>query len=360
MPINRPIIGKEELEAVRKVVEDGYFTDQAYDGGKYVREFEKALESYLGIKHVVAVNSGTSALIAALLAAKVGAGDEVLVPSLTFVATANAVRAVGAKPVFVDVDEYYTMDPKELRKKINRRVKAIIPVHLYGHVANMDEINEIASEYGITVIEDAAQSLGSTYKGKMTGTLGRMGCFSFYPGKVMTTGEGGAVATDDDELADALRKVRNHGFSRDGSISTFGLNMRMQQINAAIGVVQLKRLPGFLEVREKNAYSYMKALMDVSGVITLPPIREGAKYNWYLFTILHPKRQKALEALKKAGIDARVYYDPPVHKTPVYSFSAPLPKTEMIANTVISLPANPMVKEDIIETAAKVLKESLN
>jgi dTDP-4-amino-4,6-dideoxygalactose transaminase len=360
VPINTPIMDKEEEEAAQKVISERYFTDQSYEGGKYVREFETALESYLNVKHVIAVSSGTAALIASLYAAKVEPGDEIILPSLTFVATANAVKAVGARPVFADIDNYYTIDTKEIRKKVNKRVKAIVPVHLYGHIANMDEILEIAEEFGITVIEDAAQSLGSSYKGKMSGTLSKMGCFSFYPGKVMTTGEGGAIATNDDELADSLRKIRNHGFDKTGSITTFGLNFRMPQINAAIGSVQLKRLPQFLVAREKNAFIYLKYLMELSDKITLPPIRDGAKYNWYLFTILHPKRQKALENLKREGIDARVYYDPPVHKTPSYSYGGPLPKTEMVSKTTLSLPVNPIVNEDIIKKVTAILKESLN
>lgn len=360
IPINTPIMDKEEADVVQKIMSERYFTDQSYEGGKYVREFEAALESYLNVKHVVAVSSGTAALIAALYAAKIEPGDEVIVPSLTFVATANAVKAVGARPVFADIDNYYTIDPKEIRKKINKRVKAIIPVHLYGHVANMDEILEIANEYNITVIEDAAQSLGSSFKGKMTGTLSAMGCFSFYPGKVMTTGEGGAVATNDDELADSLRKIRNHGFDSKGNITGFGLNLRMQQINAAIGTIQLKRLPQFLIAREKNAFIYLKYLIELSDKITLPPIRDEAKYNWYLFTILHPNRQKAIEALRNAGIDARVYYDPPVHKTPSYNYGGPLPKTEMVSKTTLSLPVNPLVNEDIIQKVTEILKESLN
>lgn len=360
IPINTPMIGEEEIDAVRKVMEEKYFTDQSFEGGKYVREFEKGLESFLGAKHVVAVNSGTSALIASLIAAGVQPGDEVLVPSFTFVATANAVRLLGAKPVFTDVDEYYTMSPAEVRKKVNKRVKAIMPVHLYGHVANMPEILEVAEEYGIPVIEDAAQSLGSSLNQRMSGTFGRMGCFSFYPGKVMTTGEGGAIATDDDELADRLREIRNHGFDRDGHIRGFGINLRLGQMSAAIGTVQLRKLPGFLKARESVAYMYSKALMDVSDRITPPPIREGAKYNWYLYTILHPKRDRASALLKSNGIDSRVYYDPPVHRTPQYAASPSLPATEMYSKLVLSLPSNPLVNENHVATIAKLLKQSLN
>lgn len=360
IPINKPLVDKEEKELVDKVILEGYFDDQSFDGGKYVKMFEGELESFVGAKHAIAVNSGTSAIIAALLAAGIEYGDEVIVPSLTFIATANAVRAVGAKPIFADIDEYYNLDPAEVKKKLNKRVKAIIPVHLYGHTANMDEINELAEEFGIYVIEDAAQSLGSTYNGRHTSTIGDMGCISFYPGKVMTTGEGGAVITDDDKLADKLKMIRNHGFDRNGALTGYGFNFRMQQMSAAIGYAQIKKLPEFLKLRERNAYTYIKELEVASDRVILPPIRDGSKYNWYLFTVRHPNRERAIQLLKKNGIDSRVYYDPPVHKTPTYFSSVSLPLTEMVARDVLSLPSNPLVTEGDIVTISQLLKQSLN
>jgi len=360
IPINVPIFDSGEKKAVEKVISEKYLVDQSFDGGKYVMMFEKELESFVGAKHAIAVNSGTSALMAALIAAGIGHGDEVIVPSLTFVATANAVRAVGARPVFADIDEYYTLDPADVKKKINKRVKAVIPVHLYGHTANMDEIKEIAEEFGISVIEDSAQSLGSIYNGKYTSAIGHMGCISFYPSKVITTGEGGAIITNDDQLADKLRMIRNHGFDKNGNLSGYGLNLRMQQISAAIGLEQIKKLPDFLRIRERNAYAYLKELEGISDKILLPKIRENSKYNWYLFTVRHPKRDNAIRVLKENGIDARIYYNPPVHKLPSYVSSTSLPLTEMVSNDVLSLPVNPLVSEEDVALISQLLKQSLN
>ncbi len=360
IPINMPMLDNSEKKAVETVISEKYLVDQSFNGGKYVAMFEKELQSFVGAKHAIAVNSGTSAIMAALIAAGIGHGDEVIVPSLTFVATANAVRAVGARPVFADIDEYYTLDPVEVKKKLNKRVKAVIPVHLYGHTANMEEINEIAEEFGIYVIEDAAQSLGSIYNGKYTSAIGNMGCISFYPSKVITTGEGGAVITDDDQLADKLRMIRNHGFDKNGDLSGYGLNFRMQQISAAIGYEQIKKLPEFLKIRERNAYAYLKELEDASDKISLPKIRDNSKYNWYLFTIRHPKRETAIKVLKENGIDSRIYYSPPIHKLPPYISQISLPLTEMVSNDVLSLPVNPLVSEEDVILISQLLKQSLN
>ncbi len=308
IPINKPIIDEREMEIVKKVISEKYFVDQSFEGGKYVKMFENELESFVNAKHAIAVNSGTSAIIAALLAAGIEHGDEVIVPSLTFIATAN----------------------------------------------------ELAEEFGIYVIEDAAQSLGSTYNGRHTSTMGDMGCISFYPGKVITTGEGGAIITDDDGLAEKLKMIRNHGFDRDGNLSGYGLNFRMQQMSAAIGFEQIKKLPEFLKVRERNAYTYIKELEAASDKVILPPIRERSKYNWYLFTVRHPKRDAAMRILKENGIDSRVYYDPPVHRTPTYISQISLPLTEMVARDVLSLPANPLVSEGDAVKISQLLKQSLN
>ena len=212
IPINRPWIDNEEKQEIIKVIDENALTSAARDGGKRVQEFESSLRTFLNVKHVISVNSGTAALHAALLALDIKTGDEVLLPSFTFVATANAVVASGAKPVFVDINtKDYTIDLHDLKKKISKKSKAIIPVHLYGHPADLTELNEIANQYSIYIIEDACQSLGSTYKNKQTGTFGTMGCFSMYASKVLTAGEGGAIVTNEDELADTLKMIRNHG-----------------------------------------------------------------------------------------------------------------------------------------------------
>ncbi|MDG7043767.1 MAG: DegT/DnrJ/EryC1/StrS family aminotransferase [Nitrososphaerota archaeon] len=351
IPINAPIFDEEELKMVKKVIQQGAMTDASYNGGNYVREFESGIRSFVGARDAIAVNSGTAALHVALMAIGVGPGDEVLLPSMTFIASANAVKATGARPVFVDVDEYYTIDSKKIEEKVTSRSKAIMPVHLYGHTADMSAIMKIAKERSLYVIEDAAQSLGSVYGTKMTGTIGHIGCYSFYPGKVMTTGEGGALVTDDYELADRARMLRNHGYDAHNSLSGFGLNYRLNQLSASIGISQLKKLPGFLQMRASNA-SVLNMLLDER---IRPKVRDGSRYNWYLYTIRSERRNQISAALRAKGIDSRVYYDPPVHLTKAYLGQKGLPRTEEYSTSVLSLPVNPLVKSADLETMASTV-----
>ncbi|TMP99915.1 MAG: DegT/DnrJ/EryC1/StrS family aminotransferase, partial [Thaumarchaeota archaeon] len=211
IPINKPIVGDEEKRAVEQVLESGYLTDASYSGGKWVREFEEKLKRLLQVRHVLAVNSGTSALFTSLSALGVKEGDEVILPSFTFVSTANVIIALHAKPVFVDIKEDYNVDPAKIKKAVSRKTKAIIPVHLYGYPADLDEIQEIARSHSAAVVEDAAESIGAAYRGRQTGSTSEFGCFSLYATKVITSGEGGAIATNDDELAERVRLIRNHG-----------------------------------------------------------------------------------------------------------------------------------------------------
>ena len=206
IPINQPWFDNKEKEEIIHVIEEGTLTSASKHGGKQVQELESSLKEYLNVKHVIAVNSGTSALHASLLSLNIQHDDEILLPSFTFVATANSVLAVGAKPVFVDINKTdYTIDIDDLKRKITNKTKAIIPVHLYGHPSDLDELSEVANSHSFSIIEDACQSLGSTYKNKQTGTLGKIGCFSMYASKVLTAGEGGAIATNDDTIADTLK-----------------------------------------------------------------------------------------------------------------------------------------------------------
>src|SRR5919205_895917 len=254
IPINKPWIGEEERHEVMNVLEENALTSAAKEGGKRVRDFESLLRDYLKVKHVIAVNSGTTSLYAALLSVDVKQGDEVLLPSFTFVATANSIVAAGAKPVFVDINkDDFTISISDLKSKITKNSKAIIPVHLYGHVSDMDGIIELATKHSIEIIEDACQSLGSTYKKKQTGTFGLMGCFSMYASKVLTSGEGGAVTTNDDNLADKLKMIRNHGMVEGYDTRIFGLNLRLPELSAAIAKVQMKKLTKMLELRRRNA-----------------------------------------------------------------------------------------------------------
>ncbi|NND85879.1 MAG: DegT/DnrJ/EryC1/StrS family aminotransferase, partial [Nitrosopumilus sp.] len=254
IPINIPMVGKEEISVVTSVIKNGALTSSANQGGKYVQEFEKSASSFVKSKYAIAVNSGTAALQAALCALDIKKGDEVIVPSFTFVATANAVISTGAKPVFADIlKENYTLDPNDIKKKISKKTRAIIPVHLYGNIADIEKLSEISKKNNIPIIEDAAQSLGSTYKGKHTGTFFEMGCYSMYPAKVMTSGEGGFIVTNNKKLRDKLLMIRNHGMVRGYDTKIFGLNLRLPEINAAIAKVQMKKLPHFLKIRKSNA-----------------------------------------------------------------------------------------------------------
>lgn len=352
IPINIPIIEKEEINEVRSVLSEKSLTSAANAGGKRVQEFEKLLSSYVGSRYAIAVNSGTAALQASLYALEIKNGDEVLLPSFTFVATANSIVSVGAKPVFVDIlPENYTMDPEDLRRKITKRTKAIIPVHLYGNFAYIQEISEIANKHNLEIIEDAAQSLGTTYKNKHSGTFSRVGCFSLYAAKVVTAGEGGAVVTDEKQLFEKLRKIRNHGMVHGYDSKTLGLNLRLPEINAAIAKTQMKKLPKFLKKREQNAKILTDLLSDLD--LVLPMERYGVKVNWYLYTISTKNRDRLLKQLNSKGIGVVAYYSIPVHRTPFYNKKINLPITDWAASTVLSIPVHPLVTENNLHYISK-------
>ena len=368
IPINKPWIGEEERGEVMNVLEENALTSAAKDGGKRVREFESLLRDYLKVKYVVAVNSGTTSLYAALLAADIKQGDEVLLPSFTFVATANSIVATGAKPVFVDINkDDFTIDVSDLKAKITNKSKAIIPVHLYGHPSDMDEIMEIGDKHSLDVIEDACQSLGSTYKEKQTGTMGIMGCFSLYASKVLTCGEGGAVATNNDNLADNLKMIRNHGMIEGYDTRIFGLNFRLPELSAAIAKAQMNKLSKMLNLRKKNAELLTNLLSPITdkNKIKIPTETDEKKFNWYLYTITFEKnniRDKTKNNMTNDKFGVTVYYKPPVHKTPYYERLASsnknddLAKTEWASEHVLSLPVHPSVTNQDIERMAQSLK----
>ncbi len=358
VPVNIPIIGKEEISEVVSVLKKGVLTSAANLGGKNVQEFEKLVSSFVKSKYAIAVNSGTAALQAALYAFDIKSGDEVLLPSFTFVATANAVVSVGARPVFVDIRrDNYTMDPADLERKITKKSKAIIPVHLYGNVAYMDEISEIAKKHNLHIIEDAAQSMGSSYKGKQTGTFSELGCFSLYAAKVMTSGEGGIIVTSNKKLWEKLLMIRNHGMVHGYDTRVLGLNFRLPEINAAIAKVQMKKLPKFLLRRKKNA----KILTDLlAGLdLALPQKRKYEEVNWFLYTVATKSRDKIMKDLNSNGIGATIYYSTPVHKTPYYGKKINLPVTDWAARNVLSLPVQPMVTEDNLRLTARTIRSTL-
>jgi len=345
LPINLPLLGDEEKKAALSVIESGRLTDSSYEGGRWVRSFESKMRDLLGTKHVVAVNSGTAALHSVLLALGIKQGDEVVVPSFTFVATANVVIACGARPVFVDTKVDYNIDPSLFRKAITKRTKAVIPVHLYGYPADMDEIREVASAHSVHVIEDAAESLGAEYRGRQTGTISDAGCFSMYASKVATAGEGGAISTNSDGLAEMLRLVRNHGMLHGYDSRHLGFNYRLPEFAAAIASVQMDRLGGFLGARTKNVTYLQERISGIKGA-SFTQDGKDRTHAHYLHTIfLRKNRNKVLRKLNSMGIGAAVYFKTPVHKTPLYAglgYSHKILKnTEGASRHVISLPVHP-------------------
>ena len=364
IPINVPILGDEEKEAVLSVLESGKLTDSSYEGGKWVKSFEAKMRTLLGTKHVVAVNSGTAALHSVLLALGVKPGDEVVVPTFTFVATANVVLACGAKPVFVDSKQDYNIDPVLFRKAITSRTRAVIPVHLYGYPADMDEIMEVASARSIHVIEDAAESLGAEYKGSQTGTIADAGCFSMYASKVATSGEGGAISTDSDELADKLRLVRNHGMVHGYDSRHLGFNYRLPEYAAAIASVQMDRLDGFLKARAMNVATLQQSVARVGEALYTQDARDRT-HSHYLYTIfLRKNRDRMLAKLNSMGIGAAVYFKIPVHKTPLYVKLGygrkQLKSAEAESRHVLSLPVHPRLDSGDLERVAQGFLSAAN
>ena len=350
--VNKPLLGEEEKKAVEGVITSGMLVNASYEGGEQVRALEGKVRRLLGVKHVVAVNSGTAALHAALMALGIRQGDEVIVPSFTFVATANVVLAIGAKPVFVDIKHDYNVDPAAFRRAVTRKTRAIIPVHVYGYPADMDEIREIARQRSIMVIEDAAESLGATYKGTQTGRLSDAGCFSLYATKVVTSGEGGAVSTDSDELADLLRLVRNHGQVHGYDTRHLGLNYRLPEMSAALASVQMDRLNGFLEARARNA-KYLNGRVGSANGVRFTQDGPDRTHVFYLYTLyLRKNRDKVQKALDRAGIGSGVYWPTPVHRTPLYKdlgyAKKKLARAEDASKHVLSLPVHPgLTAEDL-------------
>lgn len=362
IPINLPNIGEEEIEAVIKVMRSGQLTN-ALGSGPIVTLFEENFAKFAKVKHAIAVNTGTAALHSAIVAAGIAPGDEVIIPSFTFVATAEAVVMAGGKPVFTDIDpDTYHISPDEIEKNITEKTKAIIPVDLYGYPIEAKPIERIAAKHKLVIVEDAAQAHGATYLGKPVGAFAGASCWSFYASKNMTTGEGGVVTTNDDEMAETLRLIRTHGEKAKYNSIILGYNYRMSEIQAAIGLVQLRKLPSFLVKRRRNANT-LTALLSKSDKIKLPYETENRQNSWYLYTIrlqnsTERERDKIVAELRRKDIGAEVYYHTPVHLMTYFQRSygrRQLPETENAANQVISLPIHPGVTEKQIEYIGKTL-----
>lgn len=362
IPINMPKIGEEEVQAVTKVLRSGMLTS-GLGAGPMVNEFEKNFAKFAGVKHTVAVNTGTAALHATIASVGVKQGDEVILPSFTFVATAEAVVLAGGKPVFADIDaETYNLSPTAVEKAVTKRTKAVVPVDMYGFSADMKPIREIAEKHGLALVEDAAQAHGATYAGKPAGSFADAACWSLYASKNITTGEGGAITTNDDQIAETLRMIRTHGEKAKYASLILGNNYRMSEIQAAIGNEQLKKLPAFLVKRRQNAQQLTK-ILEKNSKLVLPYESKDRQHSWYLYTArlkngTETKRNQIVDELKQKGIGAEVYYINPVHQMPFYreNFgSAKLPKTDEASKQVFCLPIHPGVTAEQLDYIGKTL-----
>lgn len=329
--------------------------------GREVEQFETAFASYLGSAHCAAVSSGTAALHLALHALGIGPGDEVITVPNTFIATAEAICAVGARPIFVDVDPVsYTMDPGRIEDVITSRTRALIPVHLFGQPADLDPIMEIADKNGLHVIEDACQAHGALYKGRKAGSIATMGCFSFYPGKNLgCCGEGGAVVTNDPKLQERVRMLRDHGSARKYEHQYSGYNFRMEGIQGGVLAVKLPHLDGWNDKRIAIAHQY-EQLLRGTGVIT-PATMPFAKHVFHLYVVQTEGRDAVRQALTDRGIDTGMHYPTPLHLTEAFRSlgyrRGSFPVAEAFAERIISLPMFPQLKAEEVEYVAHNLQE---
>lgn len=344
IPISRPLIGDAEREAVMRVLDSGMLVQ-----GPEVVVFETEFATAVGTRHAVAASSGTTALHMALLAHGVGPGDEVIIPAFTFIASANSILHAGATPVLVDIEpETFNIDVGRLEAAITPRTKAIMPVHLYGQPADMAEIGELAAAHGLAVIEDAAQAIGASYRGRMAGSLGT-GVFSLYATKNVMSGEGGMITTDDEALADRLRLLRNHGMRARYQHESLGYNFRMTDLCAAIGRAQLARLGELTERRAANA----RALSAGITAATVPPVRADRTHCWHQYTIRFGKdRDRRMANLRAAGVGTAIFYPRPVHGYDYmrrHTGDVSMPVAEAAATEVLSLPVHPQLSEGDLE-----------
>jgi len=350
-------IGGEVRRAVERVL-----ASQQLVLGQEVLALEKELSTFCGVTHGIGVASGTDALILALRALNVYAGDEVLIPTLTFVATGSAVSALGARPVFADVDPgTLNLDVADVRRRITPKTKAVIAVHLHGLAADMDPLNEIAKERGVPLIEDNAQAIGATYKGRRTGSLGSIACISFYPTKNLgAAGDGGMIVTGSADLDARLRMLRNHGQASRYISTECGWNSRLDEIQAAILRVKLRHLPDWQTARQRNAAKYSKLLAGVDGIRT-PIVPDGYEHVFHQYTIRCDRRDALQKFLGERKIGSTIYYPMPLHLQPLYRDlghkPGDFPNAERVAGEILSLPMYPELSEERIERVAAAITE---
>lgn len=362
-PVMEPSLGGNELKYVSDCITSSWISSR----GHYVGRFEQAFAAYHGVEHALTTTNGTSALHLALVGLGIGPGDEVIVPALTFAATANAVVHAGATPVIVDVSaEHWTLDPAAVRRHISARTKALLPVHLYGHPCPMTELMAIAREHELLVIEDCAEALGARYQGERVGTFGDAACFSFFSNKIITTGEGGMVLTRSDTLRERLRLLRDHGMSTERRYwhEVVGFNYRMTNLQAAVGLAQMEQIDGFLERKRAGARRYLDALACVPGVV-MPPQMPWASNVYWLFSILIEPRDAGLDRdelvgyLEREGVETRRLFHPLNVMPPYRSSQIPCPVAESLAARGLSLPSSTSMTETQIDDVCRLIAKRI-
>ena len=353
IPIARPTMGTEERDLVWSALESGSLAQ-----GARVRELEERFAAFIGVRHAVATSSGTTALHLSLLANGIGAGDEVITVPFTFIASANSILYTGARPVFVDIGEDdFTIDPTLIEAAITPRAKAIMPVSLYGQPADMPAIVDIADRHGLAVIEDACQSHGAQIDGRRSGSWGA-GAFSFYPTKNMTSGEGGMITTDDAELAERARLLREHGMKVRYHHDVIGYNFRMTDVHASIGLAQLPKLEAANARRQGIAARYDAELV---GVIT-PRVAPGRSHVYHQYTIRVARRDEFVERLKERGVGSGIYYPIPVHRQKPYLAlgygDVAVPVTDRLTAEVLSIPVHPSLTDAEVDAVIAAVNET--
>ena len=364
IPIAEPLLGDKELEYVTDCVKSGWVSSL----GEYVRQFERSFAAYCGVEYGIATFNGTVALHLLAATLNLGPGDEVIMPSLTYVATANAIRYTGATPVFVDSEpETWNIDPNQIGARITPRTKAIVAVHLFGHSADMDPLRNIAADHNLLLIEDAAEAHGAYYKGQRVGGLSDAAIFSFYGNKIITTGEGGILVTNNQAWAERAFFLENQGRYSDDPYwhPEIGYNYRMTNIQAAIGLAQLERIDELLAIRRRNAAHYGQRLAAITG-LTLPPEKNWGKNVYWMYSVIVEQefgltRDELRIRLREAGIDSRPFFYP-VHTLPMYLTGQSLPIAEDLGRRGLNLPSGATLTDDqidfICDTIAKCVSSS--